>query len=168
VGTSAPAVRTTTSSTSPLRLTVVFPSSRTTRWSSLSTRRTPSASRGPSAPSYPPGTRPPLERLSAVGERHVHDRAAGVHEQDPLEADLAGRVVEAVRRDRLHRAEPLAPGPGRQPRGDQLRLARVERRLVQEGHVPTLGLRYATYPSALSGSVSACRCTTFHSPSSRR
>ena len=51
-----------------------------------------------------------LERRAAVGQRRVYDDLAVLAaQQDALDADLAGRVVEAVAAERL--AAPAAPPP---------------------------------------------------------
>ena len=81
-----------------------------------------------------------LERGAPVGQRHLqHGAVAGADEQH-LDADLAGRVVEAERRDLLERPGiALEPRLARRPGREGLELRRDEFGLVEECHAAIVG-----------------------------
>lgn len=79
-----------------------------------------------------------VERRGAVGQRDLVDRPVGGGDQDRLHADLAGRIVEAVRplTHHLDAGRSLVPGSAGQPGRQQFELRGAQCRPVQQCHVP--------------------------------
>jgi hypothetical protein len=81
-----------------------------------------------------------LERGAPVGQRHLQHRAVAGADEQHLDADLAGRVVQAERRDLLELCGvALEPRLARRPGRQGLELRRDEFCLVEECHAAIVG-----------------------------
>lgn len=81
----------------------------------------------------------PRQRAPAVGQRHL-EQAVARPEQERLDPDLAGRVVQPEGAQRMEPGRAAGPGPPGQPGVQNLPQRRVEGRLMEHSHPGRVGL----------------------------